>query len=479
MRFKNLLNCFRQHLNPDRALPRSKKRATRLCLEALGDRLVPSTATLSGSVLTISATPNDPIVMRGDPGPPNTLDVSDTAGSLGKFATAPIGTVNVIVTGGDAIKFDDSNGFPFAPGTVVAISGTGANNSLALVGSRPVDTDRYFAGAAGAVGSLSAGGVIFTFTSAIGSVTDDLTATQFSVEAPGQTVTLLGNGGSETLKGLAGSGGGGNNLTFHGKTDVILELRSANATADLDAAAGALKLSEFDVLMDGSLDQVNINATPAAVTTHVVTTAGPKLETFVTLFANAGPVSINGNGTTTVALESTGLENDSVTSGIKNNVFVEGVDFLDLSDGGNATTQENITVTESTISGTGLFGNNSVVLTYQAVNSLTILAGRLVENYTVTESRPGATFGTQIAIDNNNTGTAGLNIRVNVDAGSGLFLATDTNSPAESSLVVSAPPTASFSPPVGSIPMGTENITFPGGLTSTVIYSGYDSVTFV
>jgi hypothetical protein len=480
MSLKNILNRFRQHPNPDREPARPRTSPTRLNLETLGDRLVPSTAVLSGSVLTITATPNDTIVMREDPSTTGTLDVTDTTGALGKFAIASIHTVNASVAGGDAFKMDDTNGIPFANGTVIALSGTGGKNALDLVGTTKLpDPETYSAGAAGGVGSVGVEGAIFTFTSAIESVTDDLTVTKFTVQAPGQLVSLKGDGGSETLEGLAGPGGGGNNLEFHGKTDTTLELRSANATANLNAAAGALGLTEFDVSMDGALDFVNINATPASVTTHIEVAAGPNQENFVDLGGNAGPVSINGNGATTVSLQSTSLENNSVTSGINNNVFVEGVDFLDLSDGGNATAQENVTVTESTISGRGLFGNNSVVLTYEAVNNLTILTGRLVENYTVTGSHPGATFGTQVAIDNNNTGNSGLNIRVDVDSGSGLFLATDSNNPAESSLVISAPSNASFSPPVGSIPRGQEQISFAGGLTSTVIYDGFDSVTFV
>jgi hypothetical protein len=483
MRLKHFLNRFSRHLNPAREAPRPKKSSTRLNLEAMEDRLVPTTVRQVGPVLTITATPNDTIVMREDPLNHSLLDVSDKTGLLGQFVISSIHTVNVSVAGSDAIKMDDTNGIPFANGTVIALSGTGTKNALDLVGgTKLTDNETFNAGTAGGVGSVGVDGADFTFTSAIESVTDDLSVTKLTVEAQGPSVTLKGNGGSETLEGLAGTGGGGNNLTYHGKADTTLELRNANATANLDAAAGALGLTEFDVLLDNSLDQVNINATPASVTTHVLVTAALNQETFVTLFGNAGPVDINGNGVTTVALESTGLENTSVTSGINNNVFVEGVDFLDLSDGGNATTPENVTVTESTISGTGLFGNNSVVLTYEAVNNLMILTGRLVENYTVTGSHPGATFGAQVNIDNNNNGSGALNIRVNLDSGSGLSLFSDNNSPAESSLVFSAPPTAIFSPPPGMIPMGTETITFPGvpgALTSTVTYSGYDSVTSV
>jgi hypothetical protein len=473
MRFKNVLNRFRRHRSPDRPTPRPKKFTTRLGLEAMEDRLVPSSVTLAAGTLTVLASPNDTIVMREDPGTPGTLDVSAKAGLLGKFPIPSVGKVNITVDGGDVVKVDDSNGFPFAPGTVVSISGTGTNNALDLVGSRALSSNETYAGgAAGSTGSLSAAGVLFTFTNAIGSVTDDLTVNQLVVRAPGQAISLLGpNGLTETLKGLAGPGGGGNNLTFRGKGEVRLELNSANATANLNASKSALLLQNFEVDVFGKNDRVNINTTPSSVTTQV-TVAGQF--TVVEVVGNLGPVSINGDNTTDVQLGSTSFENNSVTSGIENKVFVEGAETLDLEDGGNVTTQEHMTVTESTISGTGMFGNNAVVVTYEDCTFLDFSTGRLANTYTVTGSHPGAGFVSQIEISNNFS-MAALGVQVDVDSGSGLSLGVNTQNPVTGSLVISAPPTAIFSPPTP--PNGTEVISFAGGLTSKVFYSGFDNVT--
>lgn len=479
MRFLNSLNRFCQSLRrgPQR---RPGKSVRRLTLEALEGRLVPSSATQVGSILTISSSPNDTIVLQEDPVAHGTLDVSDKAGTLGKFVISSISNVNVSVAGGDAVVMDDSAGIPFAPKTVVALSGTGANNALSLVGSQSLSgTETYTAGAAGAAGSVGVGNALFTFTGAIASVIDDLSAPQLDVRAPGQAVSLGSNSSlgsnvvTDTLNGLAGPGGGGNTLTFRGKTDTVLELLGNGASVNLNTTVAASGQNEFDVFVYGNQDQVNINATPRPVTTHAVVLGGKFA--FVVLSGNAGPVSVNGNVTTDVELGSTQLENTSVTSGINGNVSVIGVDQLSLSDGGNTTTQEHMTVTESTVSGTGMFGNNSVVVSYAAIRDLAILTGRLDETYTVIGSHPGATFTSQVNIADN-FGNAGFNVQVNVDSQSGLFLGVDYNNPANGSLDISAPSGANFSPPSASIPNGQEQIAFAGGLTSTVIYNGFDSV---
>jgi hypothetical protein len=76
-----------------------------------------------------------------------------------------------------------------APETLVVLSGSGAGNTLVLFGSQALNgTERYGASTAavGGVGDVGAGNVLFTFTNAVPSVTDDLTATPLVVEAPGQ-----------------------------------------------------------------------------------------------------------------------------------------------------------------------------------------------------------------------------------------------------------------------------------------------------
>ena len=54
---------------------------------------------------------------------------------------------------------------------------------------------------------------------------------------------------------------------------------------------------------------------------------------------------------------------------------------------GTVTTQEQVKVTESTISGIGLFGNSGVVVGYQDTIPL-IFTGRLANTYTVAPSQP-------------------------------------------------------------------------------------------
>jgi AcrR family transcriptional regulator len=125
---------------------------------------------------------------------------------------------------------------------LVALSGSGAGNTLVLFGSQALNgTERYDASttAAGGVGNT-----LFTATNAVPSVTDDLIATQLVVEAPGQAVSLAGpNGLTETLKGLAGRSGGGNNLTCRGQGEVRLELNSANAVANLSVSRAARRIN--------------------------------------------------------------------------------------------------------------------------------------------------------------------------------------------------------------------------------------------
>jgi hypothetical protein len=477
MRFTNLLNRFLG--SPGRGQRRHQPRRfpIRLYLESLEDRLVPSTATLNGTTLNITASPNDTILMRGDPVTPGTLDVSDTAGSLGQFAISSVSNVKVSVAGNDAIKMDDSNGIPFAPGTTVALSGSGAGNTLALFGTQALSgSEEYGAAtaAAGGVASVGVGNALFTFTNAIASVTDDLTVTQLVVQAPGQAVSLAGpNGHTETLKGLAGPGGAGNNLTFRGKAGVLLDLNSDNAVANLNAFQSALGLSFFQVNVFGNKDTVNINTTPGNVTTQVEVA---RQFDNVNLAGNLGPVGINGDGTTVVTLGTNNVDSSkSVTAGIRNNVFVEGANALQVLDGGNATTQENMTVTETTIKGTGMFGSSSVVVTYQDINIVDIETGRLANTYAVTHSNTRIPFVGFLSI-NDDFSNAGMTVQVGVDSNSGLSLGLFNQNPANGTLSVSAPG-GTYSPGTGTTPGGSENILFASGLTSAVQYSGFHKVT--
>jgi hypothetical protein len=336
----------------------------------------------------------------------------------------------------------------------------------------------YSAGAGSIPAALSLGtgfgSPVFTFSSAIGSVTDDVSTSQLLVEARGQSVSLVGgNGVTETLKGLAGPGGAGDTLTFRNKPSVRLELINANASANLDATAAALGLTDFAVDVSGKSDRVIIAATPSSVRTAVV--VGPAQGDLVNLQGNSGPVTVFGNSTTVVDLGSNIADTSkSVTSGIKNTVTVVASEILNILDGGNATTQENIKVTESTISGTGMFGNNSVVIHYEDTVP-TFETGRLTNIYTVAGSHVGATFFPGGISINDDFSTAGLIVRVDVDSASGLHLGLFNKNPAAGSLFMSAVG-ATFNPSTPTTPSGSEDIVFTSGLTSTVFYEGFGFV---
>jgi hypothetical protein len=194
----------------------------------------------------------------------------------------------------------------------------------------------------------------------------------------------------------------------------------------------------------------------------------------VNVRGNSGSVSIlGGSFPAVVTLGSDATDaGKSVTSGIDSDVFVFNEAELQILDGGNVTTNEQMTVTESTISGSGMFGNNSVAVHY--VNTLPfILTGQLANSYTVASSLPGARFREPIFI-RDEFSSAGLSVKVSVDSGSGLSLSLFNKNPATGSLFISAV-SGTFNPFTPTTPNGTETVTFTG-LTSTIGYTGFDSV---
>jgi hypothetical protein len=185
-------------------------------------------------------------------------------------------------------------------------------------------------------------------------------------------------------------------------------------------------------------------------------------------------VNIDGNGTgVDVILGSNDLDfSKSVTSGINANVSVFQAAELLIADGGNVTSQEHVKVTDSTISGTGLFGNNGLV---QYIGTpLVIFTGQLANTYTVAPSHPGAHFNSPVVIEDLFS-SAGLSVTADMDAASGLDLRLFNKNPATGKLFISAPG-GKFNPLTPTTPNGLETVTFTGGLTSTVSYSGFNSV---
>jgi len=150
---------------------------------------------------------------------------------------------------------------------------------------------------------------------------------------------------------------------------------------------------------------------------------------------------------------------------------------LQILDGGNATTQENMSVTETTIFGTGMFGSNSVVVTYEDINFVDIETGRLANAYTVFHSNPSIPFVGSLSLDDDFS-NAGMTVRVSVDSNSGLNLSMFNLNPAAGALFVSATG-GTFNPASPTTPDGTEVVSFTSGQTSTVGYEGFGSVTLL
>jgi hypothetical protein len=195
----------------------------------------------------------------------------------------------------------------------------------------------------------------------------------------------------------------------------------------------------------------------------------------VQLNANSAPVTINGNSKTLVNV---GVLHNQTTAGINADVFINGAESILVDNAHNATTQEHVTVTESTVSGTGLFGNNAVTLHYSGLavgplNGLSIDTGSLYNTYTVVGSHPGAHFGPDKIVIEDQSASAGLNVQVAVDSRSGLNLSLlNYEGVVNGSLFIFAGGgTVNPSGP------GTETVTFPGsGLTSTIFYAGFNSI---
>jgi hypothetical protein len=408
-----------------------------------------ATATLNPAtgVLSVAVTqPSQQITFEVDSLKKTMLDVSDGATRIGQFPIASIIKTNVTLTSLDAVTANYSNGDPFQSDTGVFLTGSGLNNSLTVTGSTTISGQVGFDGGIGSQsGQLSVEGTSYAVSTTIASVTDSLRATGgLDVAAVGGNVVLSGtNGVTQTLTGLnPTSGGAGNSIKYSNQSSVELDLGSGlngatgSGTVTLNATAAAAGEKAFEVQMLSSSDVVTINATPSTVATKVVVNSDLAPANFdqVNLFANAGAVTIDGNSSTNVMLGH-GSGSTFVTSGIKANVTVNDVKTLIIADFNNTTTQEKVKVTNSTISGTGLFGSSLVQLKYSDVvagldiNTGTLASG-LAESYTI----EGSNFTTPIdIIDDAKVGltvqadlTATSHLNLNVQNGEGEAVGTAT-----------------------------------------------------
>jgi hypothetical protein len=441
-----------------------------------------STVSPQGSTLVVDALSNRQITLEADNARAGDLDVVDGTTLIWQGPSASVTQVLVSVAGGDAVYVYDANGLPFATGTTIALSGSGANNRLVLPGSSPISGDEFYSagGTAAQASSLLLGGATFEFNNAISTVDDfdQITGTLY-VATTGQNVSLGGSlGFLQTLYGLGPSGG--STLNYGNKPSIVLEANAANASVSLNATAGAAGEQSFALHLTAVNDRATISATPSGVTTTVgLWNSGQS----VNLMACSGPVNIVGDAwsfvnyaTDAVTLGQAAPHGGLTTAGIQASVNVTDVAMLVVNDSGNVTTQEHVTVSSATqnsmtMSGTGLFGNGQVAVKDAidlqlagsvmsrapgatidggwevVVPTVSIRTGQLADTYDVVASAYGAFRDFALNIDDYSKG--GLNVIVSeATAGTSLDLILNNTllaHPAAATVFLSAPPGASFS----------------------------------
>ncbi len=442
---------------------------------------MPTTAVLNGSIVLISnIAPNHTITLESNGAVQRQMEVFDN-GTLVKpnkpLYISSITAVSIQVVGGDKVIINDSNGMPFAQEAAVTLYGSGAN-SMTLEGSRAISgNETYVAGGASYTpGTISVDNISFQLTSAIASVTDLFQITGLlDVQTSGTNVVLSGsNGTTQTLSGMGF--GGGDTLTYANKDIVQLDAYAVNANVSLNATARASLEQYFTVELHGAGDTTVIAATPSQVLTYVFSIAAPVAnQASVYLEANAGPVAVFGNSSTQLVMGRL-TNGEFSTHGIQNTVSVSGVGLLFLSDSANVSTPENVTVTESTIAGTGLFGNNGVKLFYSNVGTVSMVTGQDGAEYVVEGSHSGAKFTSHIDITFFSTVLDNVPYRANVfvDSGSQLQLELFNNTKQQAELDIHTDGDAGLP---GTLD-GTVDVTFPGVPNSEtqIEYNNFDLV---
>jgi hypothetical protein len=458
---------------------RGAPRRAALQVEGLEDRLVMTSVTQSGSTLLINHIAQNHTILLQSTGFSNgfrgmkVFDNGTLVDNPNDFNISSINAVQIQVAGRDSVLIDDSHGMPFATGTTVTLSGSGAGNSMKLYGTRGIDTGELYVvgGTATTISTLEVDNLTFHLTNAIGQVDDFLQiAGTLDVATSGSNVVLQPGGFATTLKGLGA--GGGSTLIYQNKNTVVVNEYAANAGVTLTASAAPME-QFFTVNMWGAGDFTIIETTPSGVLTSVNALGSQQ---GVPLWANSGPVSIAGNQSTSVLIGNP--DEGYVTAGIQANVSVNGVGSLVLQNSGNTATQENVTVTESTISGSGLFGNNAVTVSYSNVGEVSILTGQLADTYTVIGSQPGAEFTSSIVITDDSSVSFVANVYV--DSGSNLALSLVNALTQDNALSAPAYLNLYIAPggTVGQNGSGDVSVSFSNGLASYVSELGFSVVEY-
>jgi hypothetical protein len=484
--FNNLFRDFRTTSSARGG--RGAPRRVSLGLESLENRLVPSTASFANGILSITGVaPGHSIGISCNAGNNNEVQVYDEYSAdtlVYQGNKQSINTFEVQLSSGNGVGIDDSNGMPFAYNTNVYLTGTGKGNTLTLGGSRTVSGNETYVPGFGPASPafLSVDNSNIHFDNSITSIIDFLPITGTDdVQTSGANVTLLNKLNNE-ITGL-GPGAGGALLNFWNKPTLELEEYAANATINLDDPGhgplnGVPDPPEpsplFVVNMHGAGDTTVIAATPANEVTEVQTIVAPVANpASVLLEANAGPVEVYGNTSTTLRIGQKLSNGLFSTQGIQGNVTVQGVGGLSLLDNGNDTTAQNVTVTEKSVSGTGLFGNDNPTLSYAGVSNLSINSGQLADQYTVEGSGPYVQFSTKISItDSSNTGFR-TDVYVGIFADLNLSVVNPTEL-AAAQLVIHTISSQTVSDP--SPMQGVVDVTFADVFTSQISYDGFTPV---
>jgi hypothetical protein len=462
-----LKKLFRDFMTSSKT--RGSKPASRravLQLNGLEDRMVLSSAFKFGSTLFVNFTPGDNLeLVEVNPGVNRQIEVVHGGTIIGEFSINSINDVEITVAGQDDLVINDSDGMPFATGTTISLHGAGSNNTMVLNGTRAFDTnENYSVGAmASSFTTLGVDGLNFRIFSAVDEVLDTIPITggPLDVTTSGQNVELSSQVNSFQELSNLGPGGGGN-FIFDVQNFVELNELAADATVNVNAPGAAGVDKGISVVTHALGDTVIIAADSVPTSVQTIGT-----DSEVVLQANTAPVTVVGNQGSTVIIGQNQPNGTDSTKGIQANVLVEDMRTLIVSDTGNVSTQENVTVTEKNISGTGLFGNNAAVVSYSDVSSVDLFSGQLADTYTVKGSSSTAEFGNRINIfdDSNKL----FDAKVDLDSHSHLNLGLDKLSTLGVADLFIDAPGGKFS----NLSGGVIDVSFPGGLPSQIDNNGF------
>jgi hypothetical protein len=467
---------------------RPASRRTMLQLNGLEDRMVLSTASLNPShtILTIDASAGGSSVEQTrfitlfelNPGPNRQIEVFDSVqGEIGQFSINPINHVVINVNSNDTVVINDSSGMPFATGSTITLNGSGSNDSIVFDGSRSIDTgeDYIVGGTAATECSLLMDGLTFQFNSAFSSVTDTIQITGGPLDvATGSQDVFLSNGpGSEQTFSGMGPGGGGI-LTYANMSIVELNEYAADATVNLDATTPEALERDFIVDLHGAEDQTIVATTPnsSSVLTWIDALGSQQR---VSTESNLSPVLISGDSSTTTVI-GTPVANDELTlADIKANVSVVGSGTLIVSDSGNHTLSEDVTVTESTISGLGLFGNNAARISFVNVPEVSILSGTASDIYNLIGANPGESTS-QISIFDDSTVSFAAIADVDTQSHLSVQLFNQSTNPEAPAALSIDDHGGKFSNPHPKPGNGVEDVHYSDGNTDQFAYFGFTSI---